>query len=55
MPNPSVTPHSIAVDEPGTVVGEIVTQRGVSEITLTFPPGTYEHYCSVPGHRQAGW
>ena len=54
MPNPSPLPHSIAVDEPERVIGEVVEQGGVSEITLDFPPGEYEYYCSVPGHREGG-
>ena len=54
MENPSALPHNIAVDEPEVVEGEVVQQGGVSEITVTFPPGTYEYYCSVPGHREGG-
>lgn len=54
MPNPSPLPHNIAVDKPVKTVGEIVNTDGVSEITVTFPAGTYEYYCSVPGHREAG-
>jgi len=54
MPNPSPLPHNIAVDEPEKAVGEIVNTDGVSEITVTFPAGAYEYYCSVPGHREAG-
>jgi plastocyanin len=54
MPNPSPLPHNIAVDEPERAIGEVVEQGGVSEITLDFPPGEYEYYCSVPGHREGG-
>lgn len=54
MPNPSVMPHNIAVDEPEEAIGEVVNQGGVSEITVDFPPGTYEYYCSVAGHRAGG-
>ena len=54
MPNPSPLPHNIAVDEPDKTEGEVVQKDGVSEITVDFPAGEYEYYCSVPGHRQAG-
>lgn len=54
MPNPAAIEHNIAIDEPEQVLGEIVGQGGVSEVTADFEPGTYEYYCSVPGHRQAG-
>jgi plastocyanin len=54
MPNPSPLPHNIAVDEPEQVIGEVVDEGGVSEITFTAPAGTYEYYCSVPGHREGG-
>ena len=54
MPNPAPLPHNIAVDEPTQVMGEVVQTNGVSEITVNFPAGEYEYYCSVPGHREAG-
>ena len=54
MPNPSTIPHNIAVDEPEQQIGEIVGEGGESEISLEFPTGEYEYYCSVPGHREAG-
>ena len=54
MPNPSSLPHNIAVEEPESATGEVATQGGVSEITVDVPPGTYEYFCSVPGHREAG-
>ncbi len=53
-PNPSNVPHNIAVEEPEEAEGEVVQQGETSEITVDFPAGTYEYYCSVPGHRQAG-
>jgi uncharacterized cupredoxin-like copper-binding protein len=52
--NPQVVPHNIAIDNPDPVEGEVVTDGGVSEITVELEPGTYEFYCSVPGHREAG-
>jgi plastocyanin len=52
--NPQAVPHNIAIDAPDPVEGEIVTDGGVSEVTVTLEPGTYEYYCSVPGHREGG-
>lgn len=52
--NPQAVPHNIAMDQPTQTLGEIVQDGGVSEITVELEPGTYEYYCSVPGHRQAG-
>jgi plastocyanin len=54
MANPSAIPHNIAVDRPEHEVGDTVRKGGTSTITLDFPPGTYQYYCAVPGHRQAG-
>lgn len=53
--NPQTIPHNIAIDTAdGPVLGEVVSDGGVSEITVELEPGTYEYYCSVPGHREAG-
>lgn len=52
--NPQVVPHNIAMDNPDPIEGEVVTDGGVSEITVDLPAGSYEYYCSVPGHREAG-
>jgi nitrite reductase (NO-forming) len=54
MENPSPLEHDISMDEPTEVMGEVVGQGGVSEITVNLPAGTYEYYCSVPGHEAAG-
>jgi plastocyanin len=55
MENPSSVPHNVAikgngVDEKGEVVGEGEQSR----VSATVEPGTYEFYCSVPGHEAAG-
>jgi plastocyanin len=55
MDNPSSVPHNVAirggdVDEKGEIVGE----GEQSEVSATVEPGTYEFYCSVPGHEAAG-
>ena len=54
MANPSDTPHNIAVDKPEKTVGDVVGKGEKSTITVDFPPGRYEYYCSVPGYREAG-
>ena len=54
-PNPSGTPHNIAVSGGGlNEVGKVVSNGGVSEVKATLKPGKYEFFCTVPGHREAG-
>ena len=54
-PNPSGTPHNIALEGAGIdEKGEVVTDGGVSKITATVKAGEYTFYCSVPGHREGG-
>jgi plastocyanin len=54
-PNPSGTPHNIALEGGGVdEIGEVVTNNGVSEISATVKKGEYTFYCSVPGHREGG-
>ena len=54
-PNPSGTPHNIALEGGGLdEKGAVVTDGGVSEITVTVKPGEYQFYCSVPGHKEGG-
>jgi plastocyanin len=53
--NPQAASHNIALELNPPVIGPIVGQGGVSEITVTIDaPGEYIFYCSIPGHRDAG-
>jgi plastocyanin len=55
--NKSSTPHDIAVEGPGLPEkgGPVVSNGGVSKVpSITFKPGKYTYFCTVPGHRQAG-
>ena len=49
--NDSVVPHNVAVED---TVSDTVQDGGEAQITVDLPAGTYEYYCNVPGHRQAG-
>lgn len=53
LENSGFVVHNLAVDDLDLLV---VAPRGHSEtITIVDPaPGTYEFYCSISGHRQAG-
>jgi plastocyanin len=54
-PNPSATPHNIALEGNGVEeIGDVVQDGGVSEIQATVKAGEYTFYCSVQGHREGG-
>ena len=55
-PNPSATPHNIAIEGPGGVneEGEVVTDGGVSEVEASVRAGEYQFFCTVEGHREGG-
>jgi plastocyanin len=55
-PNPSGTPHNIAIEGPGVteLAGKVVTDGAVSEVKTTLKKGDYKFFCTVPGHREAG-
>jgi mono/diheme cytochrome c family protein len=55
MHNMSSVPHDIAVTGGGvSQIGAIVSNGGVSTVSVSLPPGTYTFYCSVDGHEAAG-
>ena len=53
--NPQSTTHDISIKGNGVdEKGNQVSSGGTSTVTATLTPGTYEYYCSVPGHEAAG-
>jgi plastocyanin len=55
MSNPSSIDHAVAVEGNGVDEdGETVGQGGTSKVTVKLKPGTYEFYCPVDAHKQAG-
>jgi mono/diheme cytochrome c family protein len=52
MPNPSNVTHDIAIK--GGPAGPRVGKGGTSEVKATLKAGTYELYCTVPGHEAGG-
>ncbi|CAA9496295.1 MAG: hypothetical protein AVDCRST_MAG13-2002 [uncultured Solirubrobacteraceae bacterium] len=51
MPNESGVPHNIVIDGKGE--SEVI-EEGETEFEAEFEAGTFEYYCSVEGHREAG-
>ncbi|MBV9048182.1 MAG: c-type cytochrome [Solirubrobacterales bacterium] len=55
MQNMSSVQHDIAVKGNGVnEIGAVVANGGVSTVSTTLKPGTYQFYCSVDGHAAAG-
>ena len=54
-PNPSATPHNIALEGGGIdEIGEVVQDGGVSKVNVKVKKGEYTFYCTVEGHREGG-
>jgi uncharacterized cupredoxin-like copper-binding protein len=55
MDNPSDIPHAVAIEGNGVDVdGKTVGKGEKSVASADLKPGTYEFYCPVPGHEEAG-
>jgi plastocyanin len=55
MDNPSSLPHAIEVEGNGIEIkGDTVTKGGASKASGKLKPGSYEFYCPVDSHKQAG-
>ena len=52
--NPSSVQHGVEIDGNGVQkVSDIVT-KGKTSVTADLKPGTYEYFCPVTGHKEAG-
>ncbi|MDX6662818.1 MAG: hypothetical protein QOG09_920 [Solirubrobacterales bacterium] len=53
--NPQVIEHDVTIAQGATVVGKTaLTTKNRATAQITLKPGSYDFYCSVPGHREAG-
>jgi uncharacterized cupredoxin-like copper-binding protein len=52
LPNLGVSAHDFSIDELG--IHQAIAPGETAEVTINAPAGTYEFYCSVPGHKEAG-
>ena len=54
LDNPSPVSHDIEISGNGVEKTADLVSQGSTSVTATLKPGTYEYYCTVPGHKQAG-
>jgi plastocyanin/mono/diheme cytochrome c family protein len=52
LPNEGAAPHNFSIDELEISVDQAPGET--QETVINAPPGEYEFYCNVPGHREAG-
>ena len=52
LPNDGATLHNFSIDELDISVD--IPPGDTGEAVINAPTGTYEYYCNVPGHKQAG-
>jgi uncharacterized cupredoxin-like copper-binding protein/mono/diheme cytochrome c family protein len=53
LPNQGAAPHNFSIDELGVSVDQPAGATDLSA-TITAAAGSYEYYCNVPGHKEAG-
>ena len=51
--NPAPVPHAVEIEGVEGSETDTVTSEKTS-VTVDLKPGTYEFYCPVPGHKEAG-
>jgi uncharacterized cupredoxin-like copper-binding protein len=52
LPNTGAAQHNFSIDELNISVDVPPGQTG--SVTINAPAGTYQYYCNVPGHKEAG-
>jgi outer membrane protein assembly factor BamB/plastocyanin len=53
LSNTGAAVHNFNIDELNIHSGDVPPGQS-SEVTITAPAGTYQYYCNVPGHKEAG-
>lgn len=51
--NKGVLQHNFSLDDP-KVATKTINGGQSDTVTINAKPGTYQYYCSVPGHKEAG-
>ena len=54
LTNDSSVPHNVEVEGNGVEKRSDTISGATTSVTLDLQPGSYEYYCAVPGHKQAG-
>ncbi len=52
LPNDGAAPHNFTIDELDISIDQAPGES--HEVNINAPPGTYEYYCNIPGHKEAG-
>ena len=52
--NPSSTPHAVEIEGNGVEEASQTVTDSKTSVSADLKPGTYDFYCPVAGHRQAG-
>jgi uncharacterized cupredoxin-like copper-binding protein/mono/diheme cytochrome c family protein len=53
LPNEGALPHNFSIDELDISV-DLPAGEKDAKTTINAPAGTYEYYCDIPGHKEAG-
>jgi len=53
LPNNGMAAHNFNIDALGVNSGDVAPGQSAT-VTINAEPGTYEYYCSIPGHKEAG-
>jgi uncharacterized cupredoxin-like copper-binding protein len=56
LTNDASVPHNLEIEGNGVEAGptETISDGQTAQLKVTLEPGTYEFYCDVPGHKEAG-
>jgi len=51
--NTGAAPHNFTIDDPAVFSGDLGSGAS-ADLVVNLPAGTYEYYCAIPGHKEAG-